>query len=338
MIRNVLIRLSCAALALAHAPQPLVAQDTVRGAARRDSVATRARPARRDTVPPRPRLHPAYRGHPSDSLWPDSGRGPRPLPGAILPRERIIAFYGNPLSRRMGILGEFDSEEMLRRLDAEVAEWERLDPTTPVRPALHLIAVVAQADAGRDSMYRARMRDTLIERVASWAATRNALVFLDVQVGRSTLQKELPRLAPFLQRPNFHLGIDPEFSMKGRGVPGQRIGTFDAADINYATQFLADLVEEHDLPPKILVVHRFTRAGLTNYRRIRLDPRVQFVMHMDGFGPPTLKRDTYWRWVKQEPVQFAGWKQFTKRRNDNPPTTREEILRLWPVPLYIQFQ
>lgn len=260
------------------------------------------------------------------------------MPGAILPRERIIAFYGNPLSRRMGILGEFDSDEMLRRLDAEVAEWKRLDPSRPVRPALHLIAVVAQADPGRDSMYRARMRDTLIERVASWAATRNALVFLDVQVGRSTLQKELPRLAPFLQRPNFHLGIDPEFSMKGRGIPGKRIGTFDAADINYATQFLADLVEEHDLPPKILVVHRFTRAGVTNHRRIRLDPRVQFVMHMDGFGPPTLKRDTYWRWVKQEPVQFAGWKQFTKAKNDRPPTPRSEILRLWPAPLYIQIQ
>jgi hypothetical protein len=51
-----------------------------------------------------------------------------------------------------------------------------------------------------------------------------------------------------------------------------------------------------------------------------------------------VKRDTYWRDIKREPVQFAGWKQFTKRKNDNPPTPREDILRLWPVPLYIQYQ
>ena len=51
-------------------------------------------------------------------------------------------------------------------------------------------------------------------------------------------------------------------------IPGQRVGTYDAADINYATRFLAGLVEKHDLPPKILVVHRFTRGGVTNADKI----------------------------------------------------------------------
>jgi hypothetical protein len=97
-------------------------------------------------------------------------------------------------------------------------------------------------------------------------------------------------------------------------------------------------VDRHKLPPKILVVHRFTPKGVTNARKIELDPRVQVVMHMDGFGPPWMKRDTYWRDIKREPVQFTGWKQFTKARNDRPPTPRAEILRLWPVPLYIQIQ
>lgn len=282
--------------------------------------------------------HLAYRdaGSDLDSLWPP--RMPAPLPGAILPAKRVIAFYGNPLSRRMGILGEFDPDDMLRRLDAEVAAWNRLDPATPVQPALHLIAVVAQGAPGRDGKYRLRMDSTLIERVHGWARRRNALLFVDVQVGQSTLQQELPWLARFLKRPDVHLGIDPEFSMKGDFVPGKRIGTFDADDINYASRFLQQLVDEHKLPPKILVVHRFTRKGVTNADRIRLDPRVQVVMHMDGFGAPWLKRDSYYSYVKKEPVQFAGWKQFTKAKNDNPPTSRESILRLWPVPVYIQLQ
>ena len=299
-----------------------------------------------DTARPKPKrgalgrsagqMHMAYRdaGSDLDSLWPV--KTAPPLPGSILPDKRIIAFYGNPLSKRMGILGEFEPDSMLLRLDAEVAEWNRLDPGHPVQPALHLIVLVADPHPGPSGRYRTRMDSAFIETVYGWARSRNALFFVDLQVGQSTLQYELPWIEKFLIRPDVHLGIDPEFAMKNGGIPGRRIGTYDASEINHAIRFLADLVTKHDVPPKILVVHRFTRGGVTNYDRIELDPRVQFVMHMDGFGAPWLKRDTYWRDIKAQPVQFAGWKQFSKTRNDNPPTPREEILRLWPVPLYIQ--
>jgi len=282
--------------------------------------------------------HLAYRnaGSDLDSLWPP--KMPAPLPGSILPSKRIIAFYGNPLSKRMGILGEFETDDMLRRLDKEVAEWNKLDPEHPVQPALHLIAIVAQADAGRDGKYRLRMDSALIEKVYGWAKGKNAIMFVDVQVGLSTLQQELPWLERFLKRPEVHLGIDPEFSMKNGGRPGKKIGTFDASDINYASKFLGELVEKYDLPPKVLVVHRFTKNGVTNADKIKLDPKVQIVMHMDGFGAPWLKRDSFYSYIKKEPVQFAGWKQFTKPKNDKPATSRESILRLWPVPLYIQLQ
>jgi len=271
-----------------------------------------------------------------DAMWPV--KTPEPLPGSILPAKRIVAFYGNLLSKKMGVLGEYEPEEMLRKLDTEVSAWTKADPATPVQPALHLIAVVAQGAPGKDGRYRLRMDSVLIERVAALAAKRNALVFLDMQVGLSNLHDELPRLAQFLARPNFHLGIDPEFSMKDGTPPGRKVGTFDAADVNYASGFLADLVTAHALPPKVLVVHRFTQHGVTNSRKITLDPRVQIVMDMDGFGPPDLKKNTFRKWIKSEPVQFAGWKQFYKPRNDSPRTTIAEILRLRPRPLYIQYQ
>jgi hypothetical protein len=238
----------------------------------------------------------------------------------------------------MGILGELAPEEMLRKLDAEIAAWNRIDPAHPAQPALHLIVLVADAHPGPSGKYRTRHDSAMIEKVYGWARSRNALLFLDLQVGQSTLQQELPWVEKFLMHPDVHLGIDPEFSMKNGGVPGRRIGTYDAADINYATRFLAGLVDKHALPPKVLVVHRFTPGGVTNARKITLDPRVQIVMHMDGFGPPWMKRDTYWRDIKREPVQFTGWKQFTKAKNDRPPTPRGDILRLWPAPLYIQIQ
>ena len=284
--------------------------------------------------------HMAYRdqGSDLDSLWPVR-KMPPVLPGSLLPAKRIIAFYGNPLSKRMGILGEFEPDEMLSKLDAEVAEWNKLDPAHPVQPALHLIAVVAQGAKGRDGKYRLRMDSALIEKVYGWAKRKNAVLFVDVQVGHSTLQSELPWLERFLMRPDVHLGIDPEFSMKDTPLaPGKKIGTYDAADVNYAIKYLGELVDKYKLPPKVLVIHRFTRKGVTNTSNIKLDSRVQVVMHMDGFGAPWLKRDSFYSYIKKDPVQFAGWKQFSKLRNDNPLTPRSEILRLWPAPLYIQLQ
>ncbi|WP_345156443.1 hypothetical protein [Pontibacter saemangeumensis] len=267
--------------------------------------------------------------------------GPRPLPGAILPHKRILAFYGNPLSKRMGILGEFPPEEMLQKLDQEVANWEKADSITPVQPALHVIVVTAQGEPSAGGKYRLRMTDKMIDGVLETAKKRDAIVFLDIQIGQSTLQEELPELEKYLKLPQVHLGIDPEFSMKNGGVPGRRIGTYDAADINYATQYLAELTKKHNLPPKLLVVHRFTQGMVTNTADIKLRPEVQVIMHMDGWGGPTLKRDTYRRYIKNEPVQFTGFKIFYKNDLKRPPgrlMTPEEVLALNPKPLYIQYQ
>jgi hypothetical protein len=270
--------------------------------------------------------------------WPVDG--PAPLPGAILPAHRIVAYYGNPLSKRMGALGEYETDEMLRRLEEQIDEWRRADPETPVQPALHLIAVVAQGDSGVTGKYRTIMRDKLVEEVYGWAKERDAILFLDIQTGLSDIRELLPRFEHFLDRPDVHLGIDPEFMMKTGHVPGTKIGTIDAADINYASEHLARLVRDHDLPPKVLVIHRFTRGMVTNSQDIRLRPEVQIVMHMDGWGAPWLKRDSYKDYIVREPVQYSGFKLFyhNDTKNGDPLMTPADVLRLTPRPLYIQYQ
>jgi hypothetical protein len=273
-----------------------------------------------------------------DDLWPITT--PNPLPGAILPAKRIVAFYGNPLSKRMGILGELPSDAMLARLDSVVTAWNAADPATPAQPALHMIAVVASDGPGTSGKYRTRMDSALIEKVYAWAQQKNALLFLDIQVGQGTLKEELPRLAKFLKRSNVHLGIDPEFSMKHGEVPGKKIGTFDAADVNYASRFLRDLVTAESLPPKVLVVHRFTRDMLTGYKKIELDPRVQIVINMDGWGPPWMKQESYRRYIHKYPVEYTGFKLFYKndRKGGGRLMTPADVLALNPRPFYIQYQ
>jgi hypothetical protein len=280
----------------------------------------------------------AIRAGMKDTRWPVSTT--TPLPGSILPMKRIVAYYGNPLSKKMGVLGEYPPNEMLARLDKEVEAWSKADPTHPVQPALHLIVVVAQGYPGRDGKYRLRMADTLVEKVSSWAAQRNAILFLDVQVGKSTVQEELPRLEQFLKRPNIHLGIDPEFSMKHGEKPGTKIGTMSSDDVNFAIKYLAGIVAANNLPPKILIVHRFTRNMLTGAKNIQLDPRVQLVLNMDGWGNPWLKFDSYRDYVEAEPLQFTGFKLFyhNDTKKGEPLLTPGEVLRLTPAPLYIQYQ
>lgn len=275
-----------------------------------------------------------------------SGRWPvktkeYPLPGAILPFNRIVAFYGNLYSKNMGVLGQYPRKTMLNKLKEEVKNWEKADTATNVVPALHYICVTAQADAGRNGLHNLRMPFSQIDTVISWAKSINALVFLDIQVGFSTVQTELPLLEKYMKMPNVHLGIDPEFSMKEGSVPGKRIGTFDADDINYVTGYLAKLAKKNDLPPKIFVVHRFTKRMVTNYKDIKLRPEVQVVMDMDGWGGPELKKGTYKYFISEEPVQFTGFKLFYKNDLKNEPhrmLTPKEVLSLKPAPIYIQYQ
>ena len=240
----------------------------------------------------------------------------------------------------MGILALQPVDSMLARLDRVTAEWTAADSTTPAQPALHLIAVVAQGSPGRDGKYRQRADSALIERVYRWARSRNALLFLDVQLGRSTLRAELPRLVPFLRRPDVHLGLDPEFAMGDSGTPGGRIGSLDASDVNEAIDMLDSLVTTDSLPPKVLVVHRFTRDMLRHSDDIRIDPRVQVVIDMDGWGPPAWKRESYRRYVARYPVEYTGFKLFY--RNDTKAGDRlmtpAQVLALFPRPFYIQYQ
>jgi hypothetical protein len=260
----------------------------------------------------------------------------RSSPEGLLPAHRIVTYYGNPRSSRMGILGALPAREMLARLRDQAAEYERADPATPVLRALHLVTVVAQSDPGPHGLYRARMPDTLVEQVASWAEPDSLLLFLDIQPGRSSVVTEVRAYLEFLKRPRVHLALDPEFTMGPGQVPGREIGSIDAEDVNRVVGILAELVDEYDLPPKVLVVHRFTERMLVGRERVRLDPRVQIVVNMDGFGAPTLKRDSYRAFVASQPVEFTGFKLFYHQ--DVPLMSVRDVLALRPVPLFIVYQ
>lgn len=273
-------------------------------------------------------------------LWPVTD-APYPKVGALLPFKRIVAYYGNFYSTKMGILGEYDKATVIARLKQEKAAWEAADPTTPVVMGIDYIAVTAQGSAQADGTYKLRMPDEHIQRAVDMANEIDGIVILEIQIGLSTFQKEIPLLEKYLSLPNVHLAIDPEFSMKTGDVPGDVIGTVNAADVNYAAEYLADLVKTHDLPPKILVIHRFTHNMVTGVSAMKPLPEVQMVMVMDGWGFGAKKINTYKQVIYPEPLQFTGFKIFYKNDLKAPSTrllTPSEVLELTPAPSFIQYQ
>lgn len=274
-------------------------------------------------------------------LWPVTD-APYPKAGAILPFKRIVAYYGNFYSTKMGILGEFDEDTVLAKLKEEKAAWEAADPQTPVVMGIDYIAITAQGSPQADNTYKLRMPEEHVRRAIDMARKVDGITILEMQIGYSTLERELPLLEKFLIEPDVHLALDPEFSMKpGALPPGDEIGTFSSTDINYTIDYLSELVKAHDLPPKVLVIHRFTQNMVTGAANIAPTPEVQVVMVMDGWGFGAKKINTYNSVIRPEPVQFTGFKIFYK--NDlKPPSTRlltpAEVLELTPSPSFIQYQ
>lgn len=273
-------------------------------------------------------------------LWPV--KTVYPNYGALLPFNRIIAYYGNYYSKQMGVLGEYPEDVMLEKLRAEVKKWELADPSTPVIPAIHYIATTAQLLPGKENNYMLRMPDSEIDKSIELAKKVNGIVFLDIQVGHAVPLDEARLLENYLKLPQVHLGIDPEFSMKNGEKPGTVIGTIDASEVNQVAEMLAKIVRDNNLPPKILIIHRFTQKMLTNYQNIKPLPEVEIVIEMDGWGSQDLKKQTYQTVIYPEPVQFSGFKLFYK--NDvrgvasSTILTPAQLLKLRPIPSYIQYQ
>ncbi|MBA3336678.1 MAG: hypothetical protein H0T49_03860 [Chloroflexia bacterium] len=256
--------------------------------------------------------------------------------GALFPANRILAYYGHPATGQMGILGEYSMDELLVRAREQAAAYELIDPSRPVIPAFELIASVAQPNAQPDGSYLLDTPAETLDEYAEFTAANDILLILDLQIGRRTVAEEIEGLRPWLELPNVHVALDPEFAMAEGEIPGEVIGQIDAADVLYAQQWLAELSASAGIPPKVLIVHQFHYSMIANKELIAPVPGVQLVIDSDGWGPPDMKADTYGVVNTEQPIEYDGIKLFY--RQDNPLMTPEEILALDPVPDLIIYQ
>ena len=263
--------------------------------------------------------------------------GARDMTGGPLTEHRLVSYYGHPLSGAMGVLGQYEPEAMVEQLKEQAEVYTRIDPERPAIPTIELIASVAQPTPGPDGLYLNRTAPRFIEEYSRLAEENGCLLLLDVQIGYSTIADEVEVLMPYLEREHVHLAIDPEYDMSPGEIPGQHFGSSTGEEIMDAARTLSDLVESEDLPPKVLVIHQFRYDMIIDKRVIEPVPNVEMVIHADGFGTQKQKIKKYNLLVRDQPVQYGGFKLFYYQDYDL--LTPEEVLEaLEPNPAVVSYQ
>lgn len=253
-----------------------------------------------------------------------------------LPDRRLVVFYGNPLSPVMGPIGQYGDDELIAKLREQAQTYADLDPTHPVVPALDYVTPIVQPVPMKDNSWVYRMPTASVEHYIQVANENHALFFFDMQLGHSTIQKEVGLVWPYLQQPGVELALDPEFDMPPGGIPDQVFGRMYASEINWAIDQLSTLVQTQHLPPKILIVHQFLQQMLPDWQNIKLKPGVEVITSVDGFGPPQSKIDDYRMFNKEQLIQYPGMKLFYTL--DKPIMSPASVLALDPSPLMVMYQ
>lgn len=269
---------------------------------------------------------------------PEPARAIRPAPPAVRPvlsDHLLITWYGNPRTPRMGVLGRLKGAALAAGLRKQADAYARLTAKKTLA-AYHLVAVIAQPSAWRDGMWRRRETHETIRALLDQARANDFKLVLDVQRGRSTIRAELEYLRPYLEEPDVYLALDPEFAMRNGETPGRKIGRMGAHEVNEAIDFLAAIVRERKLPPKVLIVHQFTLNMLADKENIRDSPLVDLVLSVDGFGDRPLKRANYSAVIRQRALEFAGIKLFYNE--DTNLFAAKDVMTLRPEPAVIIYQ
>ena len=256
-----------------------------------------------------------------------------PLGGtAIFPTYRVVAYYGTAGSKTLGVLGESAPEKMLPKLCKAARGFAG---GRKVQVAYELIATVAQAKPGKDGDYSRMIDERKIQQYVDHARKNKVLVILDLQPGRGNFLPQAKRLEKFLVQPHVGLALDPEWRMPQGKVPGKTIGTVSASEVNGVSAYVSGLVARHGLPEKLFVLHQFRTSMLPDVQRVAKRPGLALVQHVDGFGTPGQKLDTFHAVAR--PGQFLmGFKLFYDE--DVHRMSAADVRRIDPRVRFVSFQ
>ena len=251
----------------------------------------------------------------------------------LLPGHTLVGFYGAPQDDELGALGIGSPDAAARRLERIAQRYRVLG--RPVLPVMELIAVIANAHPGDDGLYMARQDDSVIRRYLRAARRAKMLLVLDIQPGRSDFFSQVLGLEKWLREPDVSLALDPEWHTPN-AVPGDVIGSVDVREVNAVSFWLDELVRKHDLPQKLLLVHRFTDGMISDDQALKRRENVAVTVNVDGFGSQVVKKAKYQDFVRRTRSLHKGFKLFFKE--DVRLFQPAQLKRFRPVPDVVVYE
>ncbi|MBN2079236.1 MAG: hypothetical protein JW838_09740 [Spirochaetes bacterium] len=258
-------------------------------------------------------------------------------PGAIS-GNYIVAYYGHPKSRIMGIVGRHPKEELAGMVKKTASDYASLKPQRGALPAFYLIYGTCQPKGEINLMKR-----EMVEAYIRYAYANGILVYLDHQIGRYSVEHAMDQLLPFLHYPNVHLALDPEWRTTR---PMREIGSIDARELNEAQRRMRDYMVAHGIRGRRhLVIHQFHAKMIRNRSRVRSDYDPVILVHAtSGWGTPERKSATHERNALAANMPHKGfklWYYCSDKKGvhyDNPLMTPSQVVGLRPEPGLIIYQ
>jgi hypothetical protein len=249
----------------------------------------------------------------------------------------ILAYYGHPGSRIMGILGRYSIEELDGMMTALAAEYEKVNGGRKVRKAFYLIYGTVWPK-GRIGI----IGDNVLMQYIEYGLKNDILVFIDHQIGRYDPIDSLKTMLPYLRYPNVHLALDPEWRTKS---PMVDIGSVKAEEINTAQQVMENYLIDNKIPgERMLVIHQFKQSMIKDRAQVKNNyNRVRLVHCADGFGHPDVKRGSYNYNALASNMPIKAFKLFYNfgipgAGYDNPLMSPKDVCKLSPRPNIIMYQ
>ncbi len=250
----------------------------------------------------------------------------------------VVAYYGHPRSKIMGIVGRFPVHELGPMLKRTAASYNNVNGEREVVPAIYLIYGTCQPGGEIN-----RIDKKLLDKYIEYTLLNGMLLYLDHQLGKYSMEQAITEMLPYLKYPHVHLAFDPEWHTTR---PMREIGSVTASEVNSAQKLMRDYMLKNGIRGKRhLVFHQFNPKMLRGREEVSASYNPVILVHAtSGWGPPDNKRSTHDRnalTVNIPDKGFKLWFFYTSKKGvhyDNPLMTPEEVLALRPQPGLIIYQ
>lgn len=256
----------------------------------------------------------------------------------LFANNHILAYYGNPNSKIMGIVGRHPKNELAEMLKKKASLYDALNAEKGVIPALYLIYGTCQPKGNINLM-----KPDAVKSYIEFAVENGFLIYIDHQIGKYSLEDTMNSILPFLKYPNVHLAIDLEWRTTR---PMKEIGFIRAAELNRVQEMMKKYIAYNGIKGKRqLVFHQFHFKMVRDIHEVKAayDP-VLLVHSTSGWGKPSLKLATHARNAKAVNISYKAfklWYYYSDKKGvhfDNPLMTPKQVLALDPQPGLIIYQ